>query len=703
MIQGLPTMPPSPDPSHLPATLPWGSRPHIGPLAEEGRLLMAADDGDPSGPWRRQLDWLVALLVLGLGMLLTWSQAWQTETREAGRQRAELERTAAEVASGLQRRLDANAEILRGVAGLFAASDDVSRSEFRDYLAGLGLDREHPGIQGVGFAQVVPAGELRRHESALRAEGFPDYRVQPAGPREHYTAIVMLEPMDWRNRRAIGFDMASEPVRRAAMEQARDEARAAITTRVTLVQETEKEVQSGFLIYLPVYRRQAPESVEERQQQLRGWAYSPLRAGRLMQAFLRSEHPGFDQHMAVRLWSGPVPREDQLLYDSHPGMPGLGSTQTLRWPLNALQSRWSLELRSLEASAASSATERQTRDVWVIGTMLSLVLAFLTQQLADRSRRLKRALAQARASQRELAGQRDLLRAIHEGSSVAILLLDLDGRIVHANGRLAEMMRLPIDQLIGRDYLSLVDTSAHEDALIRLDRVRRFDDLGDHRIERHYRRPDGSAFWGEAAGRSVRDADGRISGVVVVIEDITQRRADEAQMRHLALHDALTGLPNRAFLIERAQIALELARRRHIGLALLFIDLDRFKPVNDRYGHAAGDALLCALAGRLVASLRASDTVARQGGDEFIVLLGEISKPEALPALAGKLVTAIEAPVDWQGHRLQVSASVGVAIFPEDGEDLDTLIRRADAAMYAAKLRGERICMAEQQTQAGPL
>ena len=154
--------------------------------------------------------------------------------------------------------MHAHERVLRGARGLFAASRDVSREEWRAYLENLDLEASLPGAQGTGFTVVVPRAAREAHEQAVRAEGFPDYTIKPAGERDPYSSIVYLEPFSGRNLRAFGYDMYSEPTRRVAMERARDTGEPAMTHKVTLVQETDEDVQAGFLIYLPVFARNKP-------------------------------------------------------------------------------------------------------------------------------------------------------------------------------------------------------------------------------------------------------------------------------------------------------------------------------------------------------------------------------------------------------------------------------------------------------------
>ncbi|MEO8838935.1 MAG: diguanylate cyclase, partial [Herbaspirillum sp.] len=168
-------------------------------------------------------------------------------------------------------------------------------------------------------------------------------------------------------------------------------------------------------------------------------------------------------------------------------------------------------------------------------------------------------------------------------------------------------------------------------------------------------------------------------------EEIEKAREQLSNMAH---HDFLTGLPNRILLEERMTQAIELAKRHGKKLAVLFIDLDRFKTINDSLGHAVGDALLQAVSMRLLSSVRASDTVSRQGGDEFVALLAEVSDETAVAEFADKMCKAISAPYQVEGQDLHIGVTLGISMYPDDGQDAETLIRHADVAMYHSKREG---------------
>jgi diguanylate cyclase (GGDEF)-like protein len=198
---------------------------------------------------------------------------------------------------------------------------------------------------------------------------------------------------------------------------------------------------------------------------------------------------------------------------------------------------------------------------------------------------------------------------------------------------------------------------------------------------------------------AVLDSRHQITNFVGLLSDVSDRYRQQEQMQYLATHDPLTGLANRALLAEELQRSLALARRENRGVGLLFMDLNEFKPVNDRYGHAAGDLLLQALARRLKECLRDSDTLCRQGGDEFVVLVPNAPSIESLLVLARKLHHAIQQPFEaimGLPEPVSISVSIGVARWPDHAGDADSLIRAADAAMYRAKSMQEpRILVAD--------
>jgi diguanylate cyclase (GGDEF)-like protein/PAS domain S-box-containing protein len=207
-------------------------------------------------------------------------------------------------------------------------------------------------------------------------------------------------------------------------------------------------------------------------------------------------------------------------------------------------------------------------------------------------------------------------------------------------------------------------------------------------LEYRLKRADGA--WRDVQSRSfpVYDAQGRVARVAAVVHDITDQKAQELRIQHLAYHDALTGLPNRMLVFDRLGRGLAHAQRMRTTLAVIFLDLDRFKTINDTLGHLAGDALLCQVADRLRTSVRDTDTVARLGGDEFLVVLEAMQEAAQVAHVADKLLSSMAAPFVLHGQELHVTTSLGISLYPRDGQDAETLLKYADTALYKAKDAG---------------
>jgi PAS domain S-box-containing protein len=222
-----------------------------------------------------------------------------------------------EIGLKIAARLDAHKQTLLGGAALFDSSNSVMRTEWRNYVQRLRSDEHFNGIQGLGFSVWIPAGQMAAHQAQMRAEGFPGYKLHPEGEREAYTAIIFLEPFEGLNLRAFGYDMYSEPVRRAAMEQARDKNQAILSGKVTLVQELTKNVQAGTLMYVPVYKKgMSVDNVEQRRAALLGWVYSPFRMGDLLDKLVPDIDGNSMAHAHFRVYDGHTVQADKLLYSN---------------------------------------------------------------------------------------------------------------------------------------------------------------------------------------------------------------------------------------------------------------------------------------------------------------------------------------------------------------------------------------------------
>lgn len=339
----------------------------------------------------RILLWIAPLAVLSAGLVITlllWDVVRLNALKEL---QSEFDSEVRVVHTRIDERLDDYSDILRGASGLFAASRSVERGEFRAYVDAQRLAQTYPGIQGVGFSVLVPARERQRLISAIRGEGFPQFEITPPGLRDPYSAIIYLEPFDWRNQRAFGYDMFSEPVRREAMERARDRDGPAISGKVILKQETENGVQNGFLMYMPVYRNNVPhKTLDERRSHLVGWVYEPFRMNDLMSKGVLGRYlDTVKDELDIEIYDGDSTDRKNIMFDSRfippETQPQFVSSQTRQH----FGRNWTIVVRSLPALEAKLQAG-QTRTILWGGMAISLLLTSIVWLLTTTNARATR-------------------------------------------------------------------------------------------------------------------------------------------------------------------------------------------------------------------------------------------------------------------------------------------------------------------------
>ena len=501
----------------------------------------------------RLLPWLILLVTLGM----TWF-VWDHESRNTRKElRAEFDFALRESVSAIEQRMAAYEQMLRGVQGLLVTSGLHNRQAFHEYVQTLQLDANFSGIEAIGIAPRVALQGKDAHEAAMRSSGFSAYAIHPASQNDVLAPVIQREPSIATDRARLGLDLWSDPVRRLAMEKARDSGMAAITGKVQLAIDAPAQKVPSFIMYLPVFAHDQPhETLAQRRASLIGWVYAAFHMSDFMASLYGKQSAG----LALAIYDDVELDASTLLYRSADD--ASSAVTTMSQPLSAKEymvvagHNWTLTLRTL--SEFESRFGRDTASVIAVaGVGLSLTLAWLAWVLVT---------GRARAL------------------------------------RLAQQMT--------------------------------------------------------------------------------------EELRHMAQHDTLTHLPNRALFSDRLNQELARAQRHGDHCAVIFLDLDNFKPVNDRFGHAVGDHLLLQVAQRLQASMRAIDTVGRLGGDEFVVLMAELREPRAALGLTEMIRSALRQPFVVEGQTLSISCSMGIAVYPQDGSDERSLTKSADAAMYRAKVNG---------------
>jgi len=392
--------------------------------------------------------WL-AWVLLAAGLIITVLVTLYMKSHMDAMAKEEFAFSCDEIRLRIDDRLNDSEQILRSGVAFFDSSEVVTRDGWRSFTGGLNLGQRFPGIQGIGFALLIPRGRLAQHLQDIRAEGFPEYQVRPEGERETYSSIIYLEPFSGRNLRAFGYDMFSEPVRRAAMERARDQGAAALSGKVILVQETKTDVQAGTLMYVPAYRRGMPTAtVEQRRAAIQGWVYSPYRMNDLMLGILGARDLQEGKRTRLQVYDGELASPDTLLYDSQAAgekEPAPAPRFSLQVPIDVAGHRWTLRFTHTGGQTFAAEFSR----VWLVffgGTIVSLLLFGLILSLLN-----TRFIAQRIAEQltAELQQNQELLTVNNK-------LLQLSLEDVGIEQILDQSLKL----ILGIDWLAFEDRGA---------------------------------------------------------------------------------------------------------------------------------------------------------------------------------------------------------------------------------------------------
>jgi diguanylate cyclase (GGDEF)-like protein len=639
----------------------------------------------PHASWLRGRGLPLLVLAVGLGLTLTY---WQRERRDDDLHlRTAFDAALREAGMRIEQRMAAHEHLLQGLRGFVEAYPLADAEALRRYVDVLPLGADFAGVQGLGLALAVAGNDLEALVQRQRRTGAQHFRVWPEGARALYAPLVQLEPGVSRNQALLGQDLLADPVHRQTLEAARDSGRLTLTPKLEL-SGARAGGPAGFLMALPIYRGdEPPASMAQRRQRLRGWVVAPV----LVQDLMASLYGELPAGLALRLYDGQDLHEAHLLYRSTRAPSDAPVLLQAREFLVLGGHTWTVHLQADPAFATLRGADGADR-VLFAGTVLSGLLALLAWLLAT-SR--ERALALAERMTQALRESEQRWAFALEGAGDGVWDLQTATGSVSSSARWKSIMGLRPGQ--PEPNLSQLLACTHPEDLPRLQsELQRCLDGKNPNLVSEYRVASGSGSgdWNWVLARATvveRDAQGRPLRLIGTLSDINARRHSEERLRFMALHDPLTELANRAHFDERLHFALANARRYNENLGLILLDLDRFKPVNDQFGHAIGDQLLQTVAKRIKGSVRETDTVGRIGGDEFVVLLTGPVTRETAQIVADKIFNQVALPLELGGLHIEITCSLGLALYPEDGADELSLTKAADDAMYRNKRTGRRL------------
>lgn len=491
--------------------------------------------------FRRPGRKVVPYIVLLGGLLFTGVVCFNLAAIDEDEDRARFSGTVRDIASSIENRIEMYEALLRATSGLFAASDQVTRNEFRLFVSNLRVEQNYPGIQGIGFSARVDADTKDALIERMRKEVKSDFRIWPEDPRDEYHTIAYLEPLDERNLAAIGYDMFSEPVRRAAMAEARDSGKAAATRAVVLVQEIDPaNKQPGFLIYLPVYRNGSDVStIEARRAALIGYVYSPFRVGDLLAGIL----PGPNYDVGFRVFDGSDSSNSKLLFDSMAGTET--STHTPRYVASVkvpvASESWTLNFASQPAFETNSG-KNFIPYALLGGLMISLLFFAVTQtqlrareaaeraagELRQSEAIVRQTLADRERTEEALRESEERYRELVEGANDIVYTFDIEGRLSSINEAGETITGYSPDELIGRHLSEVLTPASAELSQRMLERKLAGEERTSYEVD--LRAKSGRIVTLEISSR-LGYKDGQPVAIQGIARDITLRRRAEEALR----------------------------------------------------------------------------------------------------------------------------------------------------------------------------
>lgn len=469
-------------------------------------------------------SYILPSLVLAACLVITYFNWEFANTARKTEIQSYFEYRARDVNERIEQRVIGYKQILKSTLGLFNASGEVSRAEFRSFFNSQNLDQTYPGIQGVGFSLIIPPEEIKKHTTAIRKEGFSEYNLWPEGIRETYTSIIYLEPFKDLNLHAFGYDMYSESIRREAMEAARDSNKAVITGRVNLVQETEKEVQAGFLIYLPVYKKGFPQTtLYDRRKNIIGWVYSPFR----MNNFMKGIFGELGKDLDVEIYDGKYISNETKMYSTKTHNIKTNNPLTIKKVINFNGHKWTV-LIAYTTQLESRLGFNPANVILIVGLSLSILLMMITYLLINKRIIAISALEERKKNEVLLNKLQEDQKILLDNIPAWVFYKDTENRFIHVNKTFADIMEKPAEQLEGKTLFDIFPKEQAE-AFWKDDKEVIESGKSKNKIIELMHSPKGN-IWVQTDKIPYRDEHGNITGLIGFALDITEHKHAEDEL-----------------------------------------------------------------------------------------------------------------------------------------------------------------------------
>lgn len=619
-----------------------------------------------------KLQHWMAWLVLLLGLIMSfvgWQNANERTYRTAS---GRFDARVYDMHNAIQARLRAYEQVLLDVRDHIGSSGYPNRDQWLRIYDTLRVEDNFPGITSIAYYRRFADRERSGIEAAIR-QWEPTFDIRPPGERDEYIVAVCEAPRLAPDLSILGSDGFVSSVRREAIEAARDNGEIRITRKLT---QNPAKGDPDFLMFKAIYRGgKLPSSQAERRTNLLGLVNGGVR----MDALIKGTFGKIPEDIALRIYDGDPQRGEELFYASHPDFDFASTKHRSDLKVSIGGRLWQIQFAALPGFDNEIGGNGASWRLLIAGIVISCLISFAIFSL---SRARDMAVEIARAMTHTLRDSQIKLRALFDQAPFGIIMLDTEGRILDCNSKALEASGIPREDFIGFNML----TEPQNPALHTY--IHKAIQGEETRYEGPYMSTTGDRISYFSSYFQPVWIDDKLTYILDFFVDISDRKAAEARIQFLAHHDSLTGLANRVLLRDRLEQAIATATRTGTHLALLFVDIDFFKHVNDTLNHSIGDGLLIEVGQRLKSCIRESDTLARIGGDEFNILLTNLRDTSACATIAESLMAKIADPINIEGNDLAVTISLGIAVWPGDGNDGDALTRSADVALHHAKQNG---------------
>lgn len=646
-------------------------------------------------------EYVLVVITLLLGIGASVGLAWMQERAVQNRVRADFSATSRDRVEVVSAAFENAAALSRSLSAFFRASDNVDEEEFAIF-SGQML-RDNPYVRAVEWVPYIEGDEERQAFEARMQQHTPDFSITramgdglfeplPANAAEEYFPVEYVAPIKG-NRALLGFDISTNEARKEALHKARESGQVSITGKLEILHDLEP--QSAVAIVMPVKLRQTAQQNGKTIQfdKLHGFIVVLLPLQQTIRHSIQPLNPAGVNLLLYDL-DGASGRQEPF-YVSSSRVKAMSDAEILATldtphplehnaPITIGDRNW--EIRILPSPGFYRLDV--DKSVWLMllgGSLFTALLTFyMIQRIREREKIAHVVVERTQQLQKAKHETDMILRSTHEG----IIGIDPNGHITFCNPMTYSLLGYTKRDLINQPQHALLHHSRADGTPYPTEECPILQVLEEGTsatiLDEVFWKKDGTPLPVEYTAAPIMN-DGDIEGGVIIFRDVTERRQHEQELQRMARFDQLTGLANRSLFFELLRKAILRTARGQHRIAVIYMDLNGFKPVNDTLGHAAGDEILKQFSRRIEAALRDHDTLARVGGDEFTVLADDLAGRKECEVVVERLRDALKEPFLVQGQHFNIGASMGVALYPHDSKDMDTLISMADKSMYHAK------------------